>query len=240
MKISLVIPMYNESSVLPTTLKKVSEYMAANFDDYEVIFANDGSRDNSADIVKNFEDEHIKLGGYEVNQGKGCAVRTGMLEATGDIVMFTDCDLAYELGVVDRAVKMFEESSDSDLVIGSRSIHKEGYEGYSFVRKLASKTFLTVLRVVGGLKCSDSQTGFKAFRGEAARKIFSKCETNGFAFDFEVILIAQKYGMKISEMPVKIINQNDSKVNVIKDTMKMIKDILRIKKRVKKLELTDK
>ena len=240
MKISLVIPMYNESSVLPTTLKKVSEYMAANFDDYEVIFANDGSRDNSADIVKNFEDEHIKLGGYEVNQGKGCAVRTGMLEATGDIVMFTDCDLAYELGVVDRAVKMFEESSDSDLVIGSRSIHKEGYEVYSFVRKLASKTFLTVLRVVGGLKCSDSQTGFKAFRGEAARKIFSKCETNGFAFDFEVILIAQKYGMKISEMPVKIINQNDSKVNVIKDTMKMIKDILRIKKRVKKLELTDK
>ncbi|MBR6558892.1 MAG: glycosyltransferase [Clostridia bacterium] len=240
MKISLVIPMYNESSVLPTTLKKVSEYMAANFDDYEVIFANDGSRDNSADIVKNFEDEHIKLGGYEVNQGKGCAVRTGMLEATGDIVMFTDCDLAYELGVVDRAVKMFEESSDSDLVIGSRSIHKEGYEGYSFVRKLASKTFLTVLRVIGGLRCSDSQTGFKAFRGEAARKIFSKCETNGFAFDFEVILIAQKYGMKISEMPVKIINQNDSKVNVIKDTMKMIKDILRIKKRVKKLELTDK
>lgn len=240
MKISLVIPMYNESAVLPSTLKKVSEYMAANFDDYEVIFSNDGSRDNSAELVRDFGDEHIKLGGYENNRGKGCAVRTGMLAADGDLIMFTDCDLAYELDVVREAVKMFEEAPEAGMVIGSRAIHKEGYEGYSFIRKLASKTFLTVLRVIGGLKCSDSQTGFKAFRGEVAHKIFSKCETNGFAFDFEVILIAQKYGVKIKEMPVKIINQNDSKVNVIKDAIRMIKDILRIKKRVKKLDLSDK
>ncbi len=237
MKVSLCIPMYNESRVLPTTLPKVSEYMAKNFDDYEVIFSNDGSTDNSAELVKSFGDPKIKLAGYEKNRGKGCAVRTGILASEGDIVVFTDCDLAYELDVVKRIADIFESNPDADIVLGSRAVAKDGYEGYSFIRKLASKTYVKVLTIIGGLKYSDSQTGCKGFRRETADKIFSNCEIDGFAFDFEVILLAQKIKAKVIEMPVKIINQAESKVNVVRDAMRMIKDVRRIKKRIKHLDI---
>jgi len=237
MKVSLCIPMYNESKILPTTLRKVSEYMAKTFDDYEVIFSNDGSTDNSADLVKSFGDPKIKLAGYEKNRGKGCAVRTGILASDGDIVIFTDCDLAYELDVVKRISDIFESNPETDIVLGSRAVAKDGYEGYSFIRKLASKTYVKVLTVIGGLKYSDSQTGCKGFRRETADKIFSNCEIDGFAFDLEVILLAQKIKSNVIEMPVKIINQDESKVNVVKDAIKMIKDMRVIKKRIKHLDI---
>jgi len=229
--------MYNESKILPTTLRKVSEYMAKTFDDYEVIFSNDGSTDNSADLVKSFGDPKIKLAGYEKNRGKGCAVRTGILASDGDIVIFTDCDLAYELDVVKRISDIFESNPETDIVLGSRAVAKDGYEGYSFIRKLASKTYVKVLTVIGGLKYSDSQTGCKGFRRETADKIFSNCEIDGFAFDLEVILLAQKIKSNVIEMPVKIINQDESKVNVVKDAIKMIKDMRVIKKRIKHLDI---
>ena len=122
-------------------------------------------------------------------------------------------------------------------VIGSRNLHKDGYEGYTFLRKLASKTYIKVLCVAGGLKLSDSQTGCKAFSGKAAKDIFSRCEVNGFAFDFEAILWAQKLGYKFKEMPVKIINHRESKVNLIKDAFKMLKDLRKMKKRIKKAQI---
>ena len=151
--------------------------------------------------------------------------------------MFTDCDLAYELDVVKRIADIFESNPDADIVLGSRAVAKDGYEGYPFIRKLASKTYVKVLAIIGGLKYSDSQTGCKGFRRETADKIFSNCEIDGFAFDLEVILLAQKIKSKVIEMPVKIINQDESKVNVIKDAIKMIKDMGIIKKRIKKLDI---
>jgi dolichyl-phosphate beta-glucosyltransferase len=105
------------------------------------------------------------------------------------------------------------------------------------MRKLASKTYIKVLCIAGGFKLSDSQCGCKAFRGEAAKKIFSRCEVNGFAFDFEAILWSQRYGCKIVEMPVKIINHRESKVHVISDTFKMLRDLRKMKKRIRKAEL---
>ncbi len=233
MKVSLCIPMYNESKILPSTLEKVSGYMKDHFDDYEVVFSNDGSTDGSAELVRSFPDDRIRVTGYEKNRGKGCAVRTGILDCSGDIRVFTDCDLAYEMDVVKEAVDLFGKNPDASLVIGSRAISKDGYKGYSFLRKIASKTYLKVLKTAGGLKCSDSQTGIKAFTGEAAEAIFSECETDGFAFDFEVIMLAQKKGMKILEFPVKIINQRESKVHVLRDAVKMTRDIRKIKKRIK-------
>jgi dolichyl-phosphate beta-glucosyltransferase len=119
------------------------------------------------------------------------------------------------------------------MVTGSRNLSDDGYEGYTFLRKIMSKTYIKVLCMVGGFKLSDSQCGCKAFSGKAAKEIFSRCEVNGFAFDFEAILWAGKLGFKITEMPVKIINHRESKVNVIKDTLKMLRDLRRIKKSVK-------
>ena len=233
MKISLVIPMYNESSIIADTAKAVSDYMSKTFADYEVLFVDDGSKDNSAEIVNSLELPCIKVTGYGGNRGKGAAIRHGMMEASGDVIMFTDADLAYGLDVVKRVYGIFEGDPETHMVTGSRNLSDDGYEGYTLLRKIMSKTYIKVLCIVGGFKLSDSQCGCKAFSSKAAKEIFSRCEVNGFAFDFEAILWAGELGFKITEMPVKIINHRESKVNVIKDTLKMLRDLRRIKKSVK-------
>jgi len=234
MKISIIIPMYNEASIIEDTAKTLYEYMSGRFEDWELLFSDDGSSDGCGEIVRKLELPHVRVVGYEKNHGKGCAVRTAMLEACGDIRMFTDADLAYGTEVIGRVAETFEENPDADLVIGSRNISADGYEGYTFIRKLASKVYIKVLCIVGGFKLSDSQCGCKAFRGEAAERIFSRCEVDGFAFDFEAILWAVKYNMKIAEMPVKIINHRESKVRVLRDTFKMLRDLHKMKRRIKK------
>ncbi|MBQ2766002.1 MAG: glycosyltransferase [Clostridia bacterium] len=234
MKISLCIPMYNESSIINDTLKTVSEYMEATFDDYEVLFSDDGSTDNCRAAVEAFPNERIRAIGYEKNQGKGAAIRHGVMNAVGDIIIFTDCDLAYGLDVVKSAVDMFTAHPDADVVIGSRNLSGDGYDGYTFIRKLASKTYIKCLALAAGFKLTDSQCGFKSFRRETAHKIFETCEVNGFAFDFEVLIKANNMGAKIYEMPVKVINHRESKVNVWRDSIKMLRDVSAIKKRNKR------
>lgn len=236
MRISLCVPMYNESSIIEQTARTLYGYMSENFgDDFEIIFADDGSRDGSADIVKNLDLPNVLVVGYEKNQGKGCAVRHGVLASNGDIVIFTDADLAYSVEVIKEAVEIMDRGEYSVLV-ASRAKHKEGYEGYTLIRKIASKTYIKVLNLFGGIKISDAQCGFKAFVGEKGRRIFSLCKTNNFAFDLEVILIAQKMKLKIYELPAKIINHRESKVNVIKDAFKMMKEIAKIKKNISKMD----
>lgn len=231
---SLIIPMYNEEKILPDTIKTLHEFMSGAFDEYEVIFSDDGSKDRSREIVENCNLPNIRLVSYEKNKGKGGAVRNGMLSAKGDICLFTDCDLAYGTEMIRTLYDKFREEK-CDVMIGSRNIHKDGYEGYTFMRRVVSKTYIKLLCFVGGFKLSDSQCGFKAFSGKAAKEIFSKCETNSFAFDFEAIMFATRLGFKISEIPVKIINhrESESKVNILSDSIKMLKDVMRIKKHVK-------
>ncbi len=237
MKFSLCIPMYNEASIIAETAKTLDAYMAARFDDYEILFANDGSTDGSAQIVEALALPRVRVVGYEQNRGKGAAVRTAMLAATGDIVMFTDSDLAYGTDVIGRVAEQFAEDPAADAVVGSRNLSKDGYEGYTFLRKLASKLYIRVLCLVGGLKLSDSQCGCKAFRGAAAKRIFSYCEVNGFAFDFEAIMIGVRCGMKFVEMPVKVVNHRESKVNLFSDAFKMLRELIKMKKRIKKLRI---
>lgn len=237
MKFTLCIPMYNESGIIADTAKTLSSYMSSRFEDYEIIFSDDGSTDGSADIVKSLELPCVRVIGYPDNRGKGSAVREAMLASRGDMVMFTDSDLAYGTEVIGQVADAFDAHPECDLVVGSRNIAKDGYDGYTIVRKLASKAYITVLKTVGGLKISDSQCGCKAFRGEAARRVFGYCEVNRFAFDFEAILVAEKCGYKICEIPVKVINHGDSKVSVVKDSLKMLRDIVKMKKRISKLDL---
>lgn len=225
--------MYNEASIICDTAKTLSSYLQEHFSEYELLFVDDGSKDGTAKLVQELNLPNVRVLGYEKNRGKGCAVRTGMLEATGDIAMFIDADLAYGTDVIKQAVDRLEAQPDKQMLIGSRVLHPEGYEGYTFVRKLASKAYIKVLNLYGGLKLSDSQCGCKAYRGKAIHDIFSRCETDGFAFDFETILWAQKLGYDIVELPVKIINHRDSKINVVRDTFRMLKELRAIKKRVK-------
>lgn len=229
--------MYNEASIIRSTACELSEYMKSNFEDYEIIFSNDGSTDGCDKAVEELNLPCVSVIGYEKNMGKGYAVRSAMLAATGDIIMFTDADLAYGTGVIKRVYDTFVQNPDADMVIGSRNLSADGYEGYTAIRKIASKLYIKVLCIVGGFKLSDSQCGCKAFTSSAVKKIFPRCEVNRFAFDFECILWAVKYGMKIVEMPVKIINHRESTVHMVKDTIKMLRDLASMKKRIKKAEI---
>jgi dolichyl-phosphate beta-glucosyltransferase len=236
MKISLCVPMYNESAIIENTARELYKYMTEHYDnDFEIIFSDDGSRDGSADIVNNLDLPNVKTVGYSENQGKGCAVRHGVLASCGDIVIFTDADLAYGVDIIEETVNVLLKG-DYDIVVASRAKHKDGYAGYTFVRKLASKTYIKFINLFGGICISDSQCGFKAFDGEKGREIFSYCKTNNFAFDLEVIMLAQKKNLKIFELPAKIINHRESKVNVIKDALKMMREISVIKKNISKID----
>ena len=236
-KISLCIPMYNESSNIADTARTLHAYMSANFESYEILFSNDGSKDGCDRIVRNLNLPNVRVVGYPDNRGKGCAVRTALLAAEGDIVMFTDADLAYGTDVIKQVYDTFIEHPDADMVIGSRNLHKDGSEGYTFSRKLASKTYIKVLCLAGGFTLSDSQCGYKAFTRDTVQDIFPRCEVNGFAFDFEAILWATKMKKHILETPVKIINHRESKVNVVKDTFKMLRDLRKMKKRIRRAEI---
>ena len=238
MKISLVIPMYNESSIINEALETFSSYMDKRFEDWELIFVDDGSADGCGDAVAaaHEKDGRIRLCRYTPNRGKGYAVRTGVLAAEGDMILFTDCDNAYGEEAVGALADAIADS-DADIVVGSRNLSKDGYEGYTFIRKLASKTYIKVIAVAAGFKLSDSQCGIKGFRADIAKKIFSNCEVDRFAFDLEVIMIANKLNARIGEMPVKIINHRESTVHVLRDSFRMLRDVHRMKKRIKKQEI---
>lgn len=234
MKISVCIPMYNESAVIADSAKTLSAYMEEHFERYELLFCDDGSTDGTANILRELNLPNLRVIGYEKNRGKGCAIRTAMLEADGDVILFTDADLAYGTDVIGQAVETFAAHPESALVIGSRNLHAEGYEGYTFLRKLASKIYIGVLGLVGGFRLSDSQCGCKAFTGEAAHAIFSRCRVDGFAFDFEALLWAEELGLKITEMPVKVINHGASKIRLVSDAFEMLSDLIKMKRRIRK------
>ena len=241
MKLSVCIPMYNERAVIADTAKRLADALDARFaGDYELIFSDDGSTDGSADCVRALELPCVRVVGYPENRGKGCAVRTAMLAANGEIVLFTDADLAYGTDVIVQAVELFSEHPERAVIVGSRNLEKDGYIGYTFWRRVASKAYIRVLCMVGGLKLSDSQCGFKAFRKDAAQAIFSRCRTNGFAFDLEAILWAQALGFKVSEMPVRVLVHRDSKIRLVRDAFRMFRNVIGIRRDVAKRSRAEK
>ncbi len=236
MKLSLCVPMYNEAGIVKDAIATYTDALEKiTGGDYEIVLCDDGSQDGCGDIARAVAHPRVKVVGYHENRGKGCAVRTAVMAAEGDVILCTDCDNAYGTDKIAQALAKFNAEPKTDIVIGSRNLDKSGYDGYTFLRKLASKTYILVLKLAAGLKYSDSQCGFKAFRRKAAHDIFSRTETDRFAFDIEVLLFADKLGYKVSEMPVSVINhrESDSKVRIVDDTVEMLGELKRIKKHVK-------
>ena len=230
--LSLVIPVYNEEKNLPLTLPRLAKWLADGKGKREVVFSDDGSTDQSAELIKACAEHHngMRLVSAPHNQGKGGAVRNGMLSAEGKYRVFTDCDLAYGLDAITRIEERLS-AGRVDAVIGSRALHPNGYRGYGIFRRIMSKAYLELLKVAAGLTQTDSQCGIKGFTAKAATEIFSRCEINGFAFDLEVLTVAKQLGMKTAEIPVCIVNHTDatSKVNPVKDTVRMLRDVRQIK-----------
>ena len=239
MKISVVVPMYNESAVIANTARTLSEYMESNFEDYEIIFSDDGSADDSVKIVEALTLKNVRVVLSDRNYGKGHAVKNGVIAAEGDVIAFTDADLAYGAEVISRAAELIS-SSGADMLLGSRNLDKSGYGDYPAIRKLFSRVYIGVLGLIAGFRLSDSQCGFKMFTGKTAKKLFELNQTNGFAFDIENILWAQHFKYKIVEMPVSVLVHGSSSVSIVKDSIKMVRDLLRIKKRIKKSIKKDK
>ncbi len=232
MRLSLVIPAYNESSIMRDTLTAVTAALTAVDSDYELIVVDDGSSDDTAALVRAFPDPHVRLESYQPNRGKGCAVRTGMLSARGDYVFYTDADLAYGLDDISPMLEKFS-ATGADLVIGSRRLEEGGYQNYPPLRLIASKCFHLLVRLLSGLSY-DTQCGIKGFTRSAAQAVFSRCTADGFAFDFEVLLWANKLGLRVEQQAVRVVNHRESKVNVLRDSLRMFRDILAIRGRVAK------
>ena len=235
MKVSVVIPAYNENASVYENMVLLDGKCKEYFDDYEIVVVSDGSTDKTRETVK---EKLVPLGivdaGYEKNLGKGGALRAGVAAANGDVIVTTDCDLAYGTDVIKKAVDILSENADADLLIGSRSKESDGFEGYPLIRRIASKIYFSMISLVAGIRVSDSQCGFKVYRREAGKKLFAPLETNGFAFDLEILMRATREGYKILEMPVKIIRHSESKISVVRDSVRMLKDVMRIKKIFKK------
>lgn len=231
--LSLVIPVYNEKKTLPSTLERLRCWLGKAPGRREVIFSDDGSTDGSTDMISAAvaATPGMRLIKGEHNEGKGAAVKRGVLASEGCFVIFTDCDLAYGM----QAVRRIEDallSGRYSLVIGSRAIHPDGYNSYTALRKQASMLYIRLLKCLSGLKQTDSQCGIKGFRADAAKRIFSECKITGFAFDLEVLILADRHGMSVKELPVSVIShdQSSSKVLLVRDMLRMLSDVRTVKK----------
>jgi len=240
MKISVIIPMFNENKIVADTIKTLDAALLRDFgeNEYEMIFSNDGSADGCDKTASSMKSDYpaLKVIGDKTNHGKGYAVRQGMLCAKGDFVLFTDCDLAYGTDVIKKFYDSFKKSG-ADIVVGSRRIDKSGYEGYTLKRKLMSGAYIRVINIASGYRGTDSQCGIKGFSNDSAKRIFSKTVVDRFAFDLEALLLAKKAGLKISEVAVKVINHNDSKVRPVHDSIEMLSCIRKIKKNIKNTDI---
>jgi dolichyl-phosphate beta-glucosyltransferase len=228
--------MYNEKDILPATVTRLCSYMKATFPDgYEILFVDDGSQDGSPEIVEKYGDEATRVLRSDRNYGKGHAVREGILAARGKYIVFTDCDLAYGTGVIGRAVAFLCAYPRYGAVIGSRALHPRGYEGYSLFRRVVSLGYKTILRLFCGLRLSDSQSGIKGFTAEAAREIFSRCEVDRYAFDFEAIAVGARRGVRFGEMPVRVIENRPGRIRFVRDSLRMLRDLVGVRRRLRKI-----
>ncbi len=231
MRLSIIIPVYNEEKRLPKTLKDIDGYLSKQPYDYEILVVDNGSTDKTVQFVKDSAERirGLKLIEGSSKRGKGFAVKKGMLASQGDFRIFVDADNSTSLDQIEKMWPEFEKGCD--IAIGSRDVKGAVLdppqpwlrdmvlgEGFKLYRKL----------IIGLWGIQDTQCGFKCFTKKAAEEIFPKCKIEDFAFDPEILVIAKKHGYKIKEIPVHWKNDLESKVN-FKSILNMALDLIRIK-----------
>jgi dolichyl-phosphate beta-glucosyltransferase len=229
MDYSIVIPAYNESARLGATLERVLAYVHAQGWDAEIIVVNDGSRDNTADIVRSFEkDPALRLVENPGNRGKGYSVRNGMLNARGPIVLFTDADLS---SPIEEAPKLFAAlEAGADIAIGSRWLRVETQtQRQPLHRQLFGRIFNLALRLTLGLHFADTQCGFKAFKQTAVQAIFPLQKIERWGFDPEILFLARKLKFKVTEVPVAWAHRDGTSINPLVDGSRMVLEMLHIR-----------
>jgi glycosyltransferase involved in cell wall biosynthesis len=227
--LSLVIPIYNEERCLKENLETTKAYLDTLRKDYEIILVDDGSNDNTPSIIEEIVQTTplSRSLNSPKNQGKGNAVKRGVLNATGKYIIFTDADLAVPVGFIGTCLKQLQASAP--IVIGSRHLPESSFKvRESFVRRFFGEIFRTFARLSLGLRVSDITCGLKGFEKEAAFDIFSRSKINRWGYDAEIIFLAQKLGYAIEEVPVDWYHSFDSKVSVGIDSFRTLTEICRI------------
>ena len=229
-KYSIIIPAYNEAARLGATLQRVLEYIRAQRWNAEVIVVNDGSRDNTADLVRQYASANpvLRLLENPGNRGKGYSVRNGMLHANGEILLFSDADLA---SPIEEAPKLFEAiESGADVAIGSRWLRPElQKQRQSLLRQLYGRIFNIALRLLLGLKFKDTQCGFKVFTRSSARAIFPLQQIERWGFDPELLYLARRKKLRVTEVPVEWSHQEGTRISPLRDGLRMFSEVLRIR-----------
>jgi dolichyl-phosphate beta-glucosyltransferase len=230
---SVVIPAYNEAARLPTYLKEVLAYLEGRGESYEVIVVDDGSRDGTADRVREVAAgrAEVTVHALDRNRGKGHAVRAGMARAVGGLRLMADADGATPIGEVARLEAAV--SAGADLAVGSRVLHDPSVTRQVRVhRKLSGHVFNFLVRRLGVASVLDTQCGFKLFRGAVAGALFPEITTDGFGFDVELVMLAERRGYRVVEVAVNWADQPGSKVAVLREGPRMIYEVLAARRRL--------
>lgn len=227
--VSFVIPAYNESKRIGATLRRMCEYFGRQSYTHEIVVVDDGSVDGTVDLVRS-EFPSVRVLSYQPNQGKGCAVKRGMLSARGKYRFYYDADGSTPIEELDKTWPLFDQGAE--IVIGSRSLPDSDVQvRQNLMRQTMGRTFNKILKVVLRETVIDTQCGFKGFTAESTSAVFSRQTMNGFAFDAELLHIARKHGLRIAEIPVRWLNSPDSRVSMFSDSLRMLQDVVRIRLR---------
>ena len=238
-RLSVVIPAYNEASRIERTLQRVVEYLDARGEPYEILVVSDGSDDDTEAIVQRFAARapQARLLAYQPNRGKGYAVRYGMLRARGERILFSDADLATPIEELEKLLPAIE--AGADIAIGNRPLRDSKLEvRQPLYREMLGRLFNKAVQLLAVRGIQDTQCGFKLFTRRAAHEVFSRCRLDGFSFDFEALVIARDLGLKVAEVPIRWRHQEGSKVVLLRDGPRMLRDLLwlRLRGRRKRLE----
>ncbi len=218
--LTIVIPAFNEALRIPATLKNIATYLKESGKDYEILVVDDGSSDGTRDIVKALESElpSLRLLSYAPNRGKGYAVRFGILEARGRYILMTDADLSTPIDELDRFLPYLLDGTS--IVIGTRKHSQaEILRRQPLWRESMGKAFTHISNLILGLHRSDFTCGFKAFEQSAAKRIFSRQRIRRWAFDSEILFLADREHYSVTEVPVRWMNSPETKVHILKDTL---------------------
>jgi dolichyl-phosphate beta-glucosyltransferase len=227
MELSIVVPAYNEGSRIGKTLVRILDFLRARQWTYEIIVIDDGSSDTTAATTAVFADQDVRLISNKTNRGKGYSVRRGVFEAQYSNILMSDADLSTP---IEEAEKLIAHEQQYDVVIGSRALKDSRVEIHQpWHREYGGKLFNLFVRALAVRGIADTQCGFKLFKKEAARAIFSRQTVERWGFDVEALYVARKLGYKIKEVPVVWRNDSGTKVRFVRDATRMLFDLLKIR-----------